>query len=459
MARTNIRFQNRLTTHEGAPARPTNVQDALRRSVMANMLWENTFYEEGVEIGNRIEQLVQTADPQFVRDLAIEARTQMKLRHVPLLLCRELARRGELEARTLDNVIQRPDEITEFLSLYWNGKRSPLAGQVKKGLARAFGKFSEYQLAKYNRDDAIKLRDALFLCHAKAKDAEQDHLWKRLIGGYCEKCWKSGKDHGKPRHKFAEARLQAPDTWEVALSGGADKREAFTRLLSENKLGALALLRNLRNMLEAKVDMNLIREGLRSMKTEWVLPFRFIAAARYAPMLEPELEQAMFKCLAGAEKIPGETVLLVDRSGSMSSPIGGKSEMARCDAAAALAMLAREICEHVRVFQFDDRWDEVANRRGFALLDAIGQPRGGTYLGAAIQAAMRTVDPRTARLIVFTDEQSHDSIPMPIGDNRWYMINVAAYQNGIGYKPWVHIDGFSENVFQYILELEKSDLD
>ena len=102
----------------------------------------------------------------------------------------------------------------------------PLSGQVKKGLAAAFPKFDEYQLAKYDRGGPIKLRDVLFLCHAKPRDAAQAGVWKKLIWG----------------------RLTTPDTWEVALSSGADKREAWERLLRENKLGALALLRNLRNM-------------------------------------------------------------------------------------------------------------------------------------------------------------------------------------------------------------------
>jgi hypothetical protein len=83
--------------------------------------------------------------------------------------------------------------------------------------------------------------------------------------------------------------LNAPDTWEVALSAvaasgtlaqGADKREAWERLLREQKLGALALLRNLRNMSEAAVDESLVLSAIGSMSTARVLPFRFLAAAR-----------------------------------------------------------------------------------------------------------------------------------------------------------------------------------
>ena len=71
--------------------------------------------------------------------------------------------------------------LTEFVAIYWKEKRQPLSAQVKKGLARAFGKFSEYQLARNNQKKEVSLRDVLFLCHAKPKNEEQEIIWKKLI--------------------------------------------------------------------------------------------------------------------------------------------------------------------------------------------------------------------------------------------------------------------------------------
>src|SRR5256714_2603366 len=245
-------------THEGAPARHISDELQLRRSVLACMLWEDQFYEEGVAIAGRIRELVPKVPAARVAALAVEAREKMKLRHAPLLLVREMARLAthrHLVAETLQRVIQRADELSEFVALYWGEGKQPLSAQVKKGLAAAFTKFDEYALAKYNRAMPVKLRDVLFLCHAKPVDSAQAELWKKLVAD----------------------TLTTPDTWEVALSGGAEKRDAWERLLRENKLGALALLRNLRNMAEAKVDEQLVTQGLGRMKTERVLPFRFIA--------------------------------------------------------------------------------------------------------------------------------------------------------------------------------------
>src|SRR5713101_4719155 len=241
-------------THEGAPARHISPELQLRRSLLACLLWESQFYEDGVEIAGRIAELVPKVAAEKVAALAVEAREQMKLRHAPLLLVREMARHKThraLVSETLARVIQRADELAEFVAIYWKDGRVPLSGQVKKGLAAAFPKFDEYQLSKYDRSGPIKLRDVLFLCHAKPRDDAQAGVWKKLIAG----------------------ELAVPDTWEVALSSGAngtlarsgDKREAWQRLLAENKLGALALLRNLRNMRDAGVEEGLVLSALRSM--------------------------------------------------------------------------------------------------------------------------------------------------------------------------------------------------
>jgi len=440
MARLNtLNLTFALRTHEGTSARHISPELQLRRSVLACLLWESQFYEDGVEIAGRIAELVPKVAAEKVAALAIEAREQMKLRHAPLFLVREMARHAthrRLVAETLERVIQRADELAEFVAIYWKDGRVPLSAQVKKGLAAAFPKFDEYQLAKYDRGGPIKLRDVLFLSHAKPRDAAQAAVWKRLVWG----------------------RLTTPDTWEVALSesgkeGGAPKREAWERLLREQKLGALALLRNLRNLREAGVDEALVLAALGEMNTARALPFRFLAAARYAPQWEEPLEQAMLKSVAGQPKLAGRTIVLVDVSGSMTAPLSRRSEMQRTDAAYGLAVLVREIAEKAAVYSFSDRCVEVPARRGFALRDAIdhSQPHQGTLLGEAVQHLNE--HERYDRLIVITDEQAHDTVPSPKG--KGYVINVASYKNGVGYGKWTHIDGWSEAVLEYIRALEE----
>lgn len=436
MASINSKVRSKVAyTHEGAKTIEVNALEQLKRSVMACMLWEDNFYEDGISIADRITSLISKVKPGEVYQIALKARNESKLRHVPLLIAREMARLPEykgLVSNLLYHIIQRPDELTEFLSIYWKDKRQPLSAQVKKGLASAFPKFDEYSLAKYNRNNAVKLKDVLFLTHPVPKNQEQQDLWNRLV-----------KDE-----------LKTPDTWEVEISAKGNNKESWERLLKENKLGALALIRNLRNMISVGVSKSLIKGSLRSVKTDRVLPFRFIASARYAPDFEPELEEAMYKCLTDKEKLSGKTILLVDVSGSMDGKISYKSEMTRMDAANGLGILARELCEDVEIFSFSNHVIKIPPRRGFALRDSItgSQPHSGTELGEAVSYINKNC--QYDRIIIITDEQSRSVISNPKA--KGYIINVASYQNGIGYNSgWTHINGWSEAVLDYIRESEK----
>ena len=243
MAQLN-RKKESIYTHEGAKAKRISPKMELRRSVLSCLLWEKQFYEDGEDIAARIRSLVPKVDAAEVHQLAIEAREKMKLRHVPLLLIRECAKyhkHKEDLASVISRVIQRPDELSELVSMYWAENKNPLSAQLKKGLARAFTKFDEYQLAKWNKDKEITLRDVMFLCHPRPRNKEQEAIFYRL----------------------ANDELQTPDTWETALSSGKDKKEQWERLLRENKLGAMALLRNLRNFQQSDVDDDLVKEAIK----------------------------------------------------------------------------------------------------------------------------------------------------------------------------------------------------
>ena len=454
MARLN-RIPKSVYTHEGGKAKHINAELELTRAVMACLLWEKNFYESGQSVVDRIRDLVPKVSPEKVANLAILARHEMNLRHVPLLLAQimvTLPSHRPYVADVLEKIIHRPDELSEFMALYWLKGRCPVAAQVKKGLARAFVKFNEYQLAKWDKNYAIKLRDVMFICHPKPKNIEQAAVWKRL----------------------AEGELQTPDTWEVGLSKvGSDKKEVWARLLKENKLGGMALLRNLRNMEMVGVDTNLVRNSIVNIKSNYILPYRYIAAAKYAPQMEDVLETAMFRSLEEHKKLPGRTTLLVDVSGSMFVRLSDKSDLQRMDAACGLAMLLREISEDIDIFTFSTNLVRVPPRRGFALRDAIltSQEHSSTYLGAAVRNIYATKGKKERfvgswsghltftgqglspdRLIVITDEQAHDSCPDPKGIG--YMLNVASYQHGVGYGAWLHIDGFSESCVRWIQETE-----
>ena len=329
MASTNRRVRASYTTNDAGTIVPTIAVDKqLRRLVLAAMLFEDSAYIDGVSHAEAVKRAVAKADPKAVATLAYEARTKYMLRHIPLFLMRELARIGKLKAVDLFQVIQRPDEIGEFISLYWKDKKQPLSNQVKKGIAMVFtqGRFNEYSFAKWDKGSAaVSLRDALFLSHPKPATAEQEALFK----------------------KIANRELKTPDTWEVALSGGADKRATFERLMADGKLGALAFLRNLRNMREAGISIETLAGYGNSVDVSKVLPFRFVAAAKACPELRMLMQAMLLKSIQSQPKIAGRTVLVIDTSGSMGAGISSKSDMTRIQAAGAMA--ARLDVGHGRV--------------------------------------------------------------------------------------------------------------
>lgn len=415
-----------LRTHEGAPAKHIGPEARLRRSVLSCLLWEKEFYEDGEDIATRIETEAKNCSKEVVLALALEARQVFGLRHAPLALLLALVRRRESDvAEAIASTISRPDEIAELLALYWRKGKRPIANQLKKGLAAAFGKFDEYQLAKYNRDGLVKLRDALFLTHAKPRDEAQVELFKKLASG----------------------QLAVPDTWETSLSAGADKKETFERLLQSGKLGYLALLRNLRNMAQSGVDESLVFAALsETHRASRVWPFRFVAAARAVPQWESQIDAALQRKISAERPLPGRTIVLVDVSASMDCKLSQMSDLTRLDAAAALASIIP--AESLRVFSFSYDTVEVPPRRGMAGIDAItrSQEHSGTYLGKAVEKINSFPHDR---LIVITDEQSHDRVPDPVA-RRAYLINVASNRNGVGYGKWIHLDGFSEAVLKWI---------
>jgi len=246
-------WSNLTKNYEGAKAYTMSEKMELYSAVVTASL-SDTFYEKENDRLKRIQNLIEKNDVEFTAKLASYARSKMNLRSVALVLAVELAKKSNgnsVVKNTVNNVVQRADEITELLAYYeLANKRSgtkrlnKLSKQIQKGLAASFNKFDEYQFAKYNRNTAIKLRDALFLVHPKAKDENQQAIF----------------------NKITNDTLAIPYTWETELSAlgqntfenDAAKKAAFKakweELIDSGKLGYMALLRNLRNILEADVS-------------------------------------------------------------------------------------------------------------------------------------------------------------------------------------------------------------
>lgn len=448
--------ETRLAGGSGAKAARQDSEALLRRAVLVCLLWEDLAYQDGVSVTENIASLIPQVDPVKVAELAVECRVEQKLRHIPLFIAKEMCKHDShksLVADVLPQIIRRPDEMCEFLALYWEKGKTPLAKQVKKGLAKAFQRFDEYQLAKWNKDSkTVKLRDVMLLVHPKPNNPEQAALWGRLL-----------KDE-----------LATPDTWEVGMSKTksiTEKKNLWERLIQENKLGSFALLKNLRNMESVGVKPSSIREALNKANVDMILPMNYFSAVKYAPTYVREIENMMLRSCAQFPKMKGHTIIVVDVSGSMSANLASKSEFTRMSAGISMAVLAAEMSESVTVYatagsdmtRLHDT-AKVRPLRGFALADEILKKAeklggGGIFTRQCLEYIATQEKEQPDRIIIFSDSQDCDrsgnKTPKPFGKHN-YIVDISSHNRGINYNGvWTaEISGWSENFLKYIAAYE-----
>lgn len=446
--------EEQLAGGYGAKAAKQSNISLLRRVVLANLLWENVAYVDGVSVANEIKRLIPLCKAEDVYNLAIEARVMQKLRHTPLFIAVEMCKYPEHKLFVKDllpRIITRADMLTDFLAIYWKDKKCPICNQAKKGLEAAFHNFNEYKLAKYDRDSAIKLRDVMFLVHAKPKNEYEEELFK----------------------KVADRTLKTPETWEVMLSRGDDKKETWTKLITEKKIGGLAMLRNISNMQKADVERNVIKKGLENLKSSMLLPLDFWKAAKMNDAFSRDIEDAMLEAYKNLPKIPGKTLFIVDVSGSMGYLTSGNSQFSRMDQACAMALLAANQCEDYELVATagdDGRRTNASEwikypKRGFDLANQIMDTKrniggGGIFTRQCLEWCKDTFkDKSFDRIIIFSDSQDCDypdkRIPKPFGKYN-YIVDISANKKGVNYKGvWTaEISGWSQSFLTYIAALE-----
>jgi len=378
--------EDTVTNYEGAKAYKIAPEVELYAAVVTAGL-SNTFYEKNDERIARIQELLKQNDAEYAAKLAVYTRNQMYMRSVPQVLAVELAKIASgsaIVSKTVQGVVKRADEITELLAYYQQAnartgakKLNRLSRQVQKGLGAAFNSFDEYQFAKYDRSNArVKLRDALFLVHPKPKDEAQQAIFDKIAAG----------------------KLATPYTWETELSAlgqqaYADeeaKAAAFTarwqELIDSDKLGYMALMRNLRNIIEANVSAAHMQKVVsriadaQEVSRAKQLPFRFLAAYRevrelhskYVTMVLDALEDAVKASVQNLRGFDASEDMLVacDVSGSMQKPISARSKILLYDIGLVLGMLLQSKCRSVVTGMFGDTW-KVINMPGRAVLQNV----------------------------------------------------------------------------------------
>jgi hypothetical protein len=201
-------------------------------------------------------------------------------------------------------VMRRADEPASQLT-YWlyrhGNKFSNIPNILKKSWAHRLSLAQPYEVAKY-KNTGIGMIDTVRACHASSPAI--DVLMK--TGEY-----------------------QAPDesmTWEKAHSEGKD----WKWILSNLKLGHMALLRNLRNIFtelgpdDRDMAMKVIEDLKKGVANGKQFPFRYWSAMKaiqsctinYQGQVTDALEECMDIAVENLPKLKGRTMCLSDNSGS-----------------------------------------------------------------------------------------------------------------------------------------------
>jgi hypothetical protein len=431
--------------------------ELLRRVTLTNLLFESNYYQSADQIMMQIESLVPKVDPLKVIDLARECRFEQKLRHTPLwllILVNEYHNHPIKDA--LAEVCTRPDMTIDTLSMVrlrkGQKKLRKVPKSIKKGLANAFERYDEYQISKYKKENnEISLVDVVNLVHPKPTQQNEEAL-RKLVRG----------------------ELAPPNTWEARLSSGEDKAKVFSDMIERNKLGSMAILRNLRNMKEAGLERKQIRKAISQVNSFWLTPLNFLAAQRIVPEYTSDINEAIKRTFSH-DPIPGTTILAIDVSGSMGGLTSAYSNFSRMDLAFSMAALGSYIFEDI-ILVFTAGVDYTregihfvwSNDKGLGIFNDYNliakSGRGGGIFTYQLcewlkhQGYSNDAD----RLVVISDSQDIDAAhgmkkkPDTSPYKTSYIIDISTNTHGIKTGVWTaEISGWSDKLFHYIKELEK----
>ncbi|WP_156724229.1 TROVE domain-containing protein [Streptomyces apocyni] len=469
----------RIRTHEGGRGAARDARSELFLLAVSNLVSQQTFYESGDDRDNRFAALVRklaVADPEWTAGLLGWLRGDGQLRTASLVGAAEYvkarldtgAESGPTNRQVIASVLRRPDEPGELLG-YWTsryGRNVPKP--VKRGIADAVRRlYHGKSLLKYDTaSKGYRFGDVLNLVHAAP---DPDKPWQGELFQYAldrrhhpESAVPPASNRTLTAHRelmavpVADRRtvITAPDgaerlaeagmTWE-ALAGwlqGPMDAQAWEAVIPS--MGSMALVRNLRNFDEAGVsDEVAARVAAKISDPQEVarsrqFPFRYLAAYQHAPSLRWSypLEQALGHSLAQVPALPGRTLILVDRSGSMFfSRLSDRSELTRADAAAVFGTAVAMRAAKADLVQFGSTSANVKYRAGESVLKVLDRfsDLGGTDTTGAVRAHYKKHD----RVLIVTDEQyaphrsgaPTEQIPADVPVYTW---NLAGYRAGHG---------------------------
>lgn len=456
---------------------------------------EKSFYKSGEKASTDIVKdinAVLAIDPKFVLQLAAYARNEIYLRTTPQVLLVHAANHPDAKQYIQEytpKIVKRADELGEVMAYQLLQFGKPIPNSLKKGLAIAFSKFDEYQLNKYDSaKDAVSLGDVLQLIARRSGYPVSKAMYDFLVHDKVDA-------EGLPKIAALKALLardkldatskslikESNVTWETLISKFGSSKETW-ELVAPN-MGYMALLRNLRNFIDKDVDLEPILAKIQDeeqVKRSKQLPFRFYSAyknVRGNQKVERAIAQAFEHSITNVT-LPGSTAVIIDLSGSMGSPLSGKSDILYSEIGAVLGAIAVKKASESVVIKFADRAKVAHVNPDDTMMTNLGKLQenegvgGGTNPVSAIPLLHgHNVD----RVLFLSDMQCYSSRYGYAGglEAKWnvyhkdnpkshlYSFDLSAY--GTSQFPSTNgsvttLNGWSDKVIDFINLLEKKDV-
>jgi hypothetical protein len=465
--RTQVNRKPDLVTHEGHPAYSKGAREELFQLAVVNFVGQDAFYESGADRDERFVKLIRAVAaekdgfPWLVR-FAKFLRTKANMRTASIILAVETVKAmidqdysgGWDDTRKLiytnrqmiSSALDRADEPGELVA-YWHGKYgtnpAKVPNSIKKGLADAVLRlYDEYSMLKYDREGGIRFADVIALTHPKPeRDSAQADLFGWLVAS---RQHVPAEDNPIPvqlemvrnrAHLYAlpvaerralvlsedgQDRLKAAGmTWEALAGWAQTEMDAKMWEAVIPQMGYMALLRNLRNFDQAGVSLRVaksVAERLadpEQVKRSRQLPFRFWSAykaSQDSDRWKGALDEALTHSLANVPELEGNTLILVDTSGSMTATFSARGTITGAEQAALFGSALAVKNGRAELVGFADQSFVHPVRRGQGVLNATnaflarqGSVGYGTQMTLAIQKHLTSAHDR---LVIISDMQA-----------------------------------------------------
>ena len=439
-------------------------------SLLLTSFAQDQYYRKAEDTFKDLITAIKNVDPLFAAKAGIYARTEYGMRSITHVLAAELATYVSGQSWAKDfytKIIKRPDDMLEIAAYFKSQGGQGLPNAMKKGFAKAFDKFDGYQLAKYRGEDkSVKLIDLVNLIHPQPT-----------------------QKNAKALQALVDGTLRNTETWESQLTQAGQtassekekaklKAQVWKNLLRENKLGYFALVRNLRNILQQAPEMtgevcNQLTDRER-IKKSLVLPFRLLVVYKQLNGNDSDIRKvraALEKAIdIACDNVPElrNTLVVVDNSGSMGSPVSNSPHVKCNEVGAMFGMVLAKRCNAdimefgntARLINYNLNDSVMKFSQSFAGNNKVGH---GTNFHAIFQTAKKRYD----RIVIFSDMQAWVGHYSPKATFEKYKQTTGAYSyiysfdlRGYGSLQFpennvLALAGFSEKVFDLMKVLEQ----